>query len=119
LAFVGVVAGEQQGGGSQGMDQVTGVVDLGVESAMGGALVSRGAAELLLQGGDGRSGLGELAGPDVFGDYLAAAAAFAVVVGAVLTAFPGHGRASGRGAWSGMRIAYCVLRIAYCVLRIA
>ena len=96
LAFVGVVAGEQQRGGSQGVDQVTGVVDLGVKGAMSGALVACGAAQLLLQGVEGRDSLGELAGPDIFRDDLAAAAAFAVVVAAAVTVFPGHGVASGR-----------------------
>jgi hypothetical protein len=104
LAFVGVVAGEQQGGGSQGMDQVTGVVDLGIQGAMGGALLARGAAELLLPGGEGSGGFGKLTGADVFGDYFSAAAAFAVEVAAVLTVFPGHGALRAgcveRDAWS-------------------
>jgi hypothetical protein len=87
---VGVETGGQEAGVSQSPDEVADVVYFSVKGLKGGAGLPFGLAGLaqgLVEVGDG---FGQLAGADIFGDDAVTLAAFAVVIGFLVSFFPGH-----------------------------
>jgi hypothetical protein len=90
LTFVGVIIIDEQYRIGQGTDEVAYLTDLGVEGTKLGTPLTFGAADLAFQGIEGGDGSGELTSADIFGDDVAAMAAFTVVVAAVAALFPGH-----------------------------